>query len=219
MRTLTALFISSWNTQTDDAIDVERYLSIAPPAQDVPGFAAPFGDGPPPLYKDRIGKNVLLGVILSAVNYVYITTPYLILDSELQSVLTTCAKSGVDVRILTPAVPDKKLVFHVTRSNYEPLLDAGVRIFEYSPGFLHAKNFVCDDRYAVVGSVNLDFRSLFLHYECGVWLCDDPAVEAVREDFLATQDLCREIRAEDLPRRRMLGRVALSILRIFSPMM
>ena len=102
---------------------------------------------------------------------------------------------------------------------YEPLLDAGVRIFEYSPGFLHAKNFVCDDRYAVVGSVNLDFRSLFLHYECGVWLCDDPAVEAVREDFLATQDLCREIRAEDLPRRRMLGRVALSILRIFSPMM
>lgn len=150
---------------------------------------------------------------------VWITTPYLIPDHVLVTALVTAAKSGVDVRIVTPGVPDKKLVYQLTRSYYPVLLRAGVRVYEYTPGFLHAKQFLSDDRCAIVGTINLDYRSLCHHYECGVWMCDVPAIRDIRADFEQLFPQCREITPE-LSRRQSRGRrLLVAVLRIFSPML
>ena len=135
------------------------------------------------------------------------------------SALCSAAKSGVDVRIITPHVPDKRLIFEVTRAHYEPLLEAGVKIYEYTPGFIHAKNFVVDDVYATVGSVNMDYRSLFLHFEAGVWLCHDPTVGDVKADFLATQDQSQEISLARCQERSLPRRLLRAVLRVFAPLM
>lgn len=218
VRTLTALFLTSWNTQTDDTIDVEPFLSIEPPPQDVPGFTAPFGDGPPPLYTDRIGKNVFLSIILAAVKYVYITTPYLICDYEILNALRLAAKRGVDVRIITPHIPDKKAIFLMTRSNYLPLVQDGVKIYEYTPGFIHAKNFLADDEYAVCGSINLDYRSLVHNFECAVWMYGTESIHAMRQDFLDTIDKSQRITPENavLP---LVERLPAEILKVLSTLM
>ena len=157
--------------------------------------------------------------ITGACKYVYICTPYLIIDNEMMTALCLAAKSGVDVRIMTPGIPDKKMVFLLTQSYYEQLLEAGVHIYEYQPGFLHAKSFVCDDEIAVVGTINLDYRSLYLHFECGTWLYRTPSVLAVKEDFLKTLEVCQEITYEDcrkVSKLRLLGR---AVLRVFAPLM
>ena len=133
--------------------------------------------------------------------------------------LCSAAKAGVDVRIITPHIPDKKTVFELTRAHYEPLLESGVRIFEYSPGFIHAKCFAADDLYATVGTVNLDYRSMFLHFENGVWMCGDPTVMDVKRDFLSTQARSEEItleRARDHYFPRILFR---SVLRLLAPLL
>ena len=131
------------------------------------GYVVPFWDGPAPIYRDTIGKNVYLNMMHNARDYLYITTPYLICDHELLSVLRIAAKKGVDVRLITPHIPDKKTVFLMTRSNYRALLRDGVKIYEYTPGFIHANNIICDDKFAVCGTINLDYRSLVHHFECG----------------------------------------------------
>ena len=129
------------------------------------GFVQPYGDTP--LDHETVGENAYLNIINQAKRYVYIFTPYLIIDNEMMTCLCLAAKNGVDVRIITPGIPDKKLVFLLTQSYYEQLIDAGVKIYEYEPGFLHAKSFVCDDEVATVGSINLDYRSLYLHLSAG----------------------------------------------------
>lgn len=186
VQTLTALFISAWNTQTDNAIDPALFMDMVPEPLAVPGYVVPFGDGPPPLYRDRIGKNVYLGIIYAARTYVYITTPYLICDHELLSALRIAARRGVDVRIITPHIPDKKAIFLMTRSNYLPLVNDGVKIYEYTPGFIHAKNFIADDSTAVCGSINLDYRSLVHNFENAVWMYGTDCVRDMRDDFLDT---------------------------------
>ena len=196
VRSLTALFLSAWNTQTDETLDPTRYMEIVPEHTDAAGFAVPFGDGPPPLYQDRVGKNVYLGIIYAAKSYVYITTPYLICDHELLNALRIAAKRGVDVRIITPHIPDKKTVFLMTRSNYRPLVADGVKIYEYTPGFIHAKNFIADDTVAVCGSINLDYRSLVHNFECAVWMYGTDCVRDMREDFLETVARSEQITAE-----------------------
>ncbi len=218
VRSLTALFLASWNTQTDETIDAEKYLSILPPAQDVPGFTAPFGDGPPPLYTDRVGKNLYLSIIFSAEKYVYITTPYLICDYELLNALRLAAKRGVDVRIITPHIPDKKAVFLMTRSNYLPLVQDGVKIYEYTPGFIHAKNVVADDEIAVCGSINFDYRSLVHNFESAVWMVGTECIPAMKEDFLATLEVSQHITPETavLP---PVERLPAEILKVFSTLM
>lgn len=196
VQAMTALFISAWNTQTDDAIDPARFLDAVPEPLDVPGYTIPFGDGPPPLYRERIGKNVYLGIIYAARSYVYITTPYLVCDHELLSALRMAARRGVDVRIITPHIPDKKTVFLMTRSNYRPLVDDGVKIYEYTPGFLHAKNFIADDSTAVCGSINLDYRSLVHNFENAVWMYGADCIRDMRDDFLDTVAKSEEITPE-----------------------
>ena len=149
----------------------------------------------------------------------YITTPYLVIDYSITVALTTAAKSGVDVRIITPHIPDKKTVFEVTRACYEELLEAGVKIYEYAPGFIHGKNFVVDDCYATVGTVNMDYRSMFLHFENGVLLYGTPTVHEIRNDFLSTQEKSLEVTLEKCRSVPYYHRLVRQILQVFAPLL
>ena len=177
----------------------------------------PYSDNP--LDDESVGETVYLNLINRAKRYVYINTPYLILDNEMATALRIAAKSGVDVRIVTPHIPDKWYVHAVTRAYYEMLLESGVRIYEYTPGFVHAKTFVVDDEYATVGTVNLDYRSLYLHFECGVLLYRTSSVSAVKNDYLQTLHLCQPVTLEDCRRVSLLRRLGRAVLRVFAPLM
>lgn len=179
---LTAMFLEMWNAFYGPD---EFFTPFVPTAKRAcEGFVQPYGDGP--FNGEYLGENVYIDILARAQRYVYITTPYLILDNELRVALCNAAKRGVDVRIITPGIPDKKIVFRLTRANYRPLLAAGVKIYEYTPGFIHAKSMVSDDTTGVVGSINLDYRSLYLHFECSTYFYGCPAVAQLRGDVEQT---------------------------------
>jgi len=161
---------------------------------------------------------VYLDILNKANDYVYIFTPYLIIDSEMVNALQMAAKRGVDVRMITPGIPDKKLIYRITRANYEPLILAGVKIFEYTPGFTHAKSFVSDDEIAVVGTINLDFRSLYLHYECGLLLINTDSIMQLKDDFNTTISKCAEVTPKDL-KQSFFWHLFDAVVRVFSPLM
>jgi cardiolipin synthase len=169
--------------------------------------------------EEIVARNVYVNILNSANNYVYITTPYLILDPELEEALINCAKRSVDVRIIVPAIPDKKLVFAVTRSNYATLLRAGIRIFEYTPGFIHAKNVVCDDRIATVGSINFDNRSFYHSYENGVFLFNSPSIKEILDDFIKTQKVSYEVENDYESKIPLSIRIKTSLLKLLSPLL
>lgn len=215
---MTVMFLTMWEYICGGEEDYNRYRPAAMPLPDGdPGYVQPYADSP--LDGEPVGETVYLNLISKARRYVYITTPYLIVSDSVNTALCSAAKSGVDVRIMTPHIPDKKIIFEVTRAHYEPLLEAGVRIFEYTPGFVHGKNFAVDDIYATVGSINMDYRSMFLHFEDGVWLCGAPAVLDVKKDFLDTLAVCQEITLARCRERSMLRRLLRAVLRVFAPLM
>lgn len=180
-------FLSGWDLTVGKISDYEKYLADVSPAPYVDGgYYLPFCSGPAPIYARPSGKNAFLNLINQARNYVFITTPYLIIDYELTESLRNAALRGVDVRIITPGIPDKKNVKIMTKSSYPYLMDAGVKIYEYTPGFIHEKTFVCDDKYAIIGTINFDYRSLMHHYENAVWIYASPSVETARDEFLKT---------------------------------
>lgn len=181
------------------------------------GFVQPYDDNP--MDEETVGENVYLNMISQAQKYLYIFTPYLIVDNETMKALCLAAKRGVDVRIVTPGIPDKKMVFLLTQSYYSELLESGVRIYEYTPGFIHSKSFVCDDKAAVVGTINLDYRSLYLHFECGVWMYETRAVREMKRDCVDTMEVSREIDLKFCRERSVVIRGLQSILRLFAPML
>ena len=181
------------------------------------GWVQPYTDTP--LDREKVGQTVYLNMISRARKSIYITTPYLIVDESTYTALCNAAKCGVDVRIMTPHIPDKRYVFEVTRAHYQPLLEAGVKIYEYTPGFVHAKNFVVDGECATVGTVNLDYRSLFLHFENGVWMYQAPCIQEIQKDFLDTLKKCEEISLRKTRRLSIFGYLYRSILRVFAPLM
>lgn len=216
---LTVMFLTMWdfiNNTDDDYLKYkpenytnEKYLGK--------GYIQPFDDSP--LVNEPIGETVYLNLINKAKNYIYINTPYLIIDNEMATALKIAAKSGVEVIIVTPHIPDKWFVHAVTKSYYHSFIKDGIKIYEYTPGFMHSKTFVVDDEYAVVGSINLDFRSLYLHFECGAWLYNTDSVLKVRDDFIKTLELCQRIslkECEDIKWPIKFGRL---ILRLFSPLL
>ena len=218
VRSMTLTFLEMWNVDmnTDWNDDVKTFCS----AEDTfrtegDGYVQPYADSP--LDNEHTGENVYMNMLNAAEEYVYITTPYLILSDEMTKALTLAARRGVDVRIITPRIPDKKIVFEVTRSYYAVLVHAGVRIYEYVPGFIHAKTFVSDDDSAVVGTVNMDFRSLNLHFEDGVLFMKGSIPEKVRRDFISTMEKSEEVTGAYLRRSTAL-RVTQCILRLFSPL-
>ena len=182
------------------------------------GYVIPFGDGPRPIYPRGTGKSVLYNLLASARKYVYLTSPYLVLDSDLCRAIENTALRGVDVKIIVPHIPDKPLIFEITRSYFARLLAAGVRVYEYTPGFIHAKTFVCDDHYAVIGTINLDYRSLVHHFENGVWMYDTHVVSEIREDLVETIGKSEEVLEERLS-VSLFRRMLRSVLRIFSPLL
>lgn len=214
---LTTMFLSMWDYLIKK--EGEDYAAYYPDSwdEDAQGIVQPFADNP--LDDEAVGETVYLNLINKAKRYVYITTPYLILSNEMVTAMNTAAKSGVDVRIITPHVPDKWYVHAVSRSYYEMLVEAGVKIYEYTPGFVHAKTFVVDDEYAVVGTINLDYRSLYLHFECAAWMYKASCVTDVRDDFLKTQQMSQEITLEQCRNISIPRRLGRSVLRVLAPLM
>lgn len=216
---LTAMFLSTWShlRHTEEEFSLFRPSEDGTPAKAPTGFVQPYADSP--LDNELVGETVFFNTLAKARRYVYMTTPYLILDNEMVTALSTAAKSGVDVRIVTPSVSDNRAVHAVTRANYDLLIENGVRIYEYTPGFIHEKLLVCDDQYATVGTVNMDYRSLYLHFECGVWLFQTDSVRQIREDIEQTISQSREITAEDCRTTAWYRRAVRSFLRAFAPLM
>lgn len=215
----TVMFLQMWDVLAREHADYEKYRPHEwyQGTFEDDGFVQPYGDSP--LDHETVGENVYLNIINRAKDYVYIFTPYLISDNEMITALCLAAKSGIDVRIVTPGIPDKKIIFLLTQSYYATLLRAGVRIFEYRPGFLHAKSFVCDDEIATVGTINLDYRSLYLHFECGVWMYRSEAVLQIKEDAQSLFQECREITLEECEKRSAGTRFVQSVLRLFAPLL
>jgi cardiolipin synthase len=215
---LCLIFLQMWNMDRPVKDDPALFYpwKDGPCATPSSGFVQPYADSP--IDDENVGEHVYIQIINNAKKYVYINTPYLVVDENLLSALTLAAKSGVDVRIITPHRWDKWMVAITSRSYYRQLITAGVRVYEYSQGFNHSKTFVSDDRAATVGTTNLDFRSLYLHFECGVWMYKTPAVLSVKQDFLDTLPLCHEITVKDCA-RNALQRIVQDILRLFAPLM
>lgn len=216
---LTVMFLSMWDYIRGINEDYEKYRPEVYNHEkyQINGYVQPYDDNP--LDEETVGEYIYLNMINNANKYIYITTPYLIIDNEMITALTLASKSGVDVRIITPGIPDKKIVNELTKSYYEILLESGVRIYEYTPGFIHAKNFVVDDLYATVGTVNLDYRSLYLHFECGVWMYNTDTILDVKKDFLETLKLCEEITLDDCEKISSTRKLFRAILRFFAPLM
>lgn len=215
---LTLMFLEMWNAFNKDG---DNYADFIPAlfeekgdASD--GYVLSFSDSP--LDNESVGESVYTDMLYQAKNYIYITTPYLAIDSELQTALCMAAKRGVDVRMITPGIPDKKLVYRLTRSYYPTLLRAGVKIYEYTPGFIHAKSYVCDDELCVVGTINMDYRSLYLHFECGTLIYNNPEVVRVKQDDLETMEKCRKVELSDM-KTNFLGELLDSFLRSIAPLL
>lgn len=216
VRTFTLIFLQMWNLD-EKKEDYERYLNVDVKRGTSAGYVIPYGDSP--VDHETLAENVYLDIINRAVNYVHIMTPYLILDQELITALTFAAKRGVDVTIIMPHIPDKKYAFALAKTYYPTLLRAGVNIFEYTPGFVHAKVFTSDDERAVVGTVNLDYRSLYLHFECGVYLYQVPEIADIERDMQETLKKCQRVTLVDCKKEKLRTKIYGRVLRLFAPLM
>ena len=216
VRSLTAAFLELWALQSRETQSYDRFLNVVHKVAGE-GYVQPFTDNP--LGEERAAENVYLNLISQANEKLYFMTPYLIITDELSRGLRLAAKRGVDVRIITPGVPDKKTVYAVTRSYYAGLVRDGVRIFEYTPGFCHAKQCLCDGKLVSVGTSNLDYRSLYHHFENNVLLSGGPAVKSVEADFEETFCQCREVTGQYRTPRGAMLRTWQYILRLFAPLM
>ena len=221
VKSFTMMFLQMWNVTEQREEEYEKYLppSDLPflPGQSPQGYIIPYGDSP--FDKEQVGEQVYLDMLNQATRYVHIMTPYLILDDGMKDALQYAAKRGVDVKIIMPHIPDKKYAYLLARTYYPELLKAGVQIFEYEPGFVHAKVFVSDDEKAAVGTINLDFRSLYLHFECGVFLYQNQVIEAICKDYHATLKKCIPVTLETCRRYHWVGRKVGRLLRLIAPLM
>ena len=220
VRSLTLMFLQMWgmDEREPDTDSYGCYLNV--PLRPLPGaggYVLPYADSP--LDDERVGECVYLDILNHAERYVRIFTPYLILDETMVMALTFAAKRGVDVELILPHVPDKKFAFALAKGHYRELLDAGVKIYEYTPGFVHAKVFVSDDRKAVVGTINLDYRSLYLHFEDAVYLYDCPCIKDIVADFDATRAQSQIVTHGDLARIPLHTRIAAALLKLVAPLM
>ncbi|MCD7752261.1 MAG: cardiolipin synthase [Lachnospiraceae bacterium] len=213
---LTAMFLELWNVSGSEQLNPAQYLGKQHEAFAEDGYVLPYGDSP--LDDVRVGEDAYLEVINCSTDYLYIMTPYLIPSVEVGNALCRAAKRGVDVRIATPGIPDKKAVFRLTRANYRSFMNAGVKIYEYTPGFLHCKSFVSDDRTAVVGTINVDYRSLYLHFECGVWMYQCQSLFDVKADTLDVMEKGHLVQPDELT-HTWLGRLLDGLLNVMAPLL
>ena len=172
-----------------------------------------------PLDEDKVGEAVYMDILYRATDYVHIMTPYLILDGELETALKYAAERGVDVKLILPGIPDKKPAYALAKSHYASLLSAGVGIYEYTPGFVHAKVFVSDDNRAVVGTINLDYRSLYHHFECATYLYRTPCITDIERDFAATLQKCRVVTKESIRHEKLYYKLMGGVMKVIAPLM
>lgn len=217
VKSFTMMFLQMWNIDSVKFMEpLEKYISEEK-FEKGKGYVIPYGDSP--LDKENTGEQVYFDIINQARDYVYIMTPYLILDNEMLTTLKAAAKRGVDVRIIMPHIPDKKSAFNLARSYYVELISAKVKIYEYTPGFIHSKVFLSDDKKAVIGTINLDFRSLFLNFECGLYMYKTDSIEDIRKDFEDTFEKSMQIDKNYYYKTSVRGRIAGKILRLLAPLM
>ncbi|MDL2431745.1 cardiolipin synthase [Streptococcus sp. SC1] len=217
VKALTRLFLMNWYINRGEITDFDRYHFDSQRVEGK-GLYIPYGSGPKPIYKEQVGKAVYQNIINQAIDYVYITTPYLIIDYDLTEDIKNAAMRGVDVRIVTPFIPDKKLIQIVTRGAYPDLLEAGVKIYEYTPGFIHSKNVISDDELAVVGTINFDYRSLVHHYENAVLMYQTESIADIKQDFEDLFDVSKEISLETL-QNSWYQRLLKEIMQLFAPLL
>ena len=217
VRSFALLFLQMWNIDEKNP-DYDAWLGKeAPEPKEAKGYVMPYGDSPLDEYK--VGETVYMDILNRATDYVHIMTPYLILDDELETALKYAAQRGVDVKMILPGIPDKKIVYALAKTHYIQLLEAGVRIFEYTPGFVHAKVFVSDDTKAVVGTINLDYRSLYHHFECATYLYKTACVPEIEGDFQETLTKCREVTRETLKKEPLFIKIAGPIAKLVAPLL
>lgn len=218
VQTLKALFLTMWSvTGVDDPADMDRYLQEKPQNKKSEGLVLPYANSP--LTYHKVAENVYLHLLNTSTDYVYIMTPYLILDDELVRAMTFAARRGVDVRIIMPGIPDKQYAFDIATTYFKALLGAGVRIFRYTPGFVHAKIYISDAKQAVVGTINTDYRSLYQNFENGVYLYKNLEVLKIEQDFEATQALSEEVTLESLSKMPMFHRLGGYLFSLIGPLM
>lgn len=218
VQSLTMIFLQMWDVDMRGVEPYGKYLTKkAESLNNRLGYVIPYADSP--FDHENVGEEVYFHILNHAKKYVHIMTPYLILDNEMLTTLTRAAKSGIEVIIIMPHIPDKWYAFAVAKTYYKELIEGGVQIYEYTPGFVHAKVFVSDDDTATVGSINLDFRSLYLHFENGVFIYDNPEVQKVEEDFQNTLAKCHKVTVTEVRNRGVLMKVAGQVLRLVAPLM
>ena len=215
VQSFTMMFLQMWNHNEREQI-FAPYLTLPEHPPKSEAYVIPYGDSP--MGKEHVGEAVYLDMLNRATDYVWIMTPYLIPDNELLTALQFAAKRGVDVRLILPGIPDKKTIFALSRSYYRQLLEAGVKIYEYTPGFLHAKVVLADDLHGVVGTINLDYRSLYHHFECAAYLYRAPVLADIKEDFQTTFAASRRIFPEDLRKMPIFSRLFACLAKFAAPL-
>lgn len=217
VKSFTLMFLQMWGVDGKEE-DYSRYLSYpAFPAENTKGYVIPYGDCP--LDNDRLGERVYMDMLNRSLRYVHIMTPYLILDGEMETALEFAAERGVEVVLLLPGIPDKIAAYSLAKTHYASLLESGVKIYEYTPGFVHAKVFVSDGREAVVGTINLDYRSLYHHFECATYLYEADCVPQIEEDFQATLAKCRQVTKETARREKWYLKLLGRLMKVVAPLM
>ena len=212
----TVMFLNLWNSYKREDKDFLEYKYNFKRKYKVNGYAVPYGSSP--LDNEIVGENIYLNIINQAKKYLYITTPYLIIDSDMLNSLLLAAKRGVDVRIIVPGIPDKKIAYSLTQSYFEQLIKGGVKIYKYSKGFIHSKIFVCDDIISTIGTVNLDYRSLYLHFECGLYMFNTNIIKDVKKDIVNTIEKSERVTKKQATPGVFKG-LWQSILRLIAPLM
>ena len=213
----TLMFLQMWNTSEKEPV-FEPWLSVPDELPASPsGFVVPYGDCP--LDDDKVGEAVYMDILNRAIDYVHIMTPYLILDGELETALKYAAQRGIDVKLILPGIPDKKVAYALAKAHYRRLIQAGVKIYEYTPGFVHAKVVVSDNQKAVVGTINLDYRSLYHHFECATYMYQTACISEIERDFQETLGKCRTVTPESIRGEKFFYKAAGSLLQFIAPLM
>ena len=217
VKSFTLMFLQMWNVE-EKQVEFYKYLGyISGKSKKEKGYVMPYADEP--LDDDKVGESVYIDILNHAEKYVHIMSPYLILDGEMEHALKYAAKRGVDVKLILPGVPDKKSPYALAKTHYKSLLDAGVKIYEYTPGFVHAKVFVSDNIKAVVGTINLDYRSLYHHFECAAYLYDVECIADIEQDFQGTLKNCQRIVKKDLKNVKLYYRLLGSVMKVVAPLL
>ena len=217
VKSFTLLFLQMWNIDEKEPAFLPWIEEGVAAPENPSGYVIPYGDCP--LDDDKVGEAVYMDILNRANDYVHIMTPYLILDGELETALKYAAQRGVDVKLILPGIPDKKAAYSLAKSHYKRLKEAGVKIYEYTPGFVHAKVFVSDDTKAVVGTINMDYRSLYHHFECATFMYKAACIPDIERDFQDTLTKCREVTAETIKNETAFYKIMGGLMRFIAPLM